>query len=53
VGAALLQSGTENLSGFTTLLFYLIPAAVGLGLVVAVILRRRRRLGRSRRGRDS
>ena len=42
--AALIQSGTENLSGFTILLFYLVPAGVGLGLVIAVILRRRRRL---------
>ena len=53
MGAAFIQSGTENLSGFTTLLIYLIPAAVGLGLVIAAILRRRRRLGRSRGGRDS
>jgi NhaP-type Na+/H+ or K+/H+ antiporter len=43
LGAALLQSGTETLSGFTTLLFYLVPAGVGLGLVIAVIVRRRRR----------
>ncbi len=41
---ALIQSGTETLSGFTTLLFYLVPAGVGLGLVIALILRRRRRL---------
>ena len=43
VGAALIQSGTETLSGFWALAIYLIPAAVGLGLVIAFILRRRRR----------
>ena len=41
-GAALMQSGTETLSGFWALAIYLIPAAVGLGLIVAVILARRR-----------
>jgi hypothetical protein len=43
MGAALMQSGTETLSGFWALATYLIPAAVGLGLVIAFILRRRRR----------
>ena len=42
MGAALMQSGTETLSGFWALVIYLIPAAVGLGLVVAFALRRRR-----------
>jgi len=36
-----MQSGTETLSGFWALLIYLIPAGVGLGLLAAVILRRR------------
>ena len=38
-----MQSGTETLSGFWSLVIYLIPAAVGLGLLVAFALRRRRR----------
>jgi hypothetical protein len=42
VGAALIQSGTETLSGAWALVIYLIPAAVGLGLVIAFVLRRRR-----------
>ena len=43
MSAALIQSGTETLSGAWALVIYLIPAAVGLGLLVAFILRRRRR----------
>jgi len=43
MGAALIQSGTETLSGFWALVIYLIPAGIGLGLVVAFVLRRRRR----------
>ncbi len=43
MGAALIQSVTENLSGFWALVIYLVPAGVGLGLVVAFVLRRRRR----------
>ena len=43
MGAALIQSGTETLSGLWALVIYLIPAGVGLGLLIAVILRRRRR----------
>jgi len=38
-----MQSGTETLSGFWALVIYLIPAAVGLGLLVAFALRRHRR----------
>ena len=43
MAAALTQTGTETLSGFWAMAIYLIPAAVGLGLVIAFILRRRRR----------
>ncbi len=43
MGAALIQSVTETLSGFWALVIYLIPAAAGLGLVIAFVLRRRRR----------
>ena len=43
MSAALMQSGTESLSGFWALVIYLIPAGVGLGLVIAFVLRRRRR----------
>ncbi len=43
MSAALMQSGTETLSGFWALVVYLIPAVVALGLVVAFVLRRRRR----------
>lgn len=46
----MMQSGTETLSGFWALAIYLIPAAVGLGLVVAFVLRRRRRRGRGGEG---
>ena len=50
VGAVLIQSGTETLSGFWALAIYLIPAAVGLGLLIAVIVRRRRRRKKSAQG---
>jgi len=49
LGAALAQSGTENLSGLTTLLIYLVPAGIALGLVIAAVLRRRRRAKRDER----
>ncbi len=38
-----MQSGTETLPGFWALAIYLLPAGVALGLVVAFVLRRRRR----------
>ena len=41
MGAALIQSGMETPPGLWALATYLIPAAVGLGLLAAVILRRR------------
>jgi hypothetical protein len=50
VSAALIQSGTETFSGAWALVIYLIPAAVGLGLLVAFALRRRRRRKGGRRG---
>jgi NhaP-type Na+/H+ or K+/H+ antiporter len=43
MSAALIQSGTETLPGLWTLITYLIPAGVALGLVIAVIIGRRRR----------
>ncbi len=43
MSAALIQSGTETLPGLWALVIYLITAAVGLGLVIAFVLRRRRR----------
>jgi NhaP-type Na+/H+ or K+/H+ antiporter len=43
VSTALIQSGTETLPGFWTLIIYLVPAGVALGLVIAVIIGRRRR----------
>ena len=38
-----MQTTSDSLPGWLALLIYLVPAAVALGLVVALLLRRRRR----------
>jgi NhaP-type Na+/H+ or K+/H+ antiporter len=43
VSIALVQSGTETLPGLWALIIYLVPAGVALGLVIAVIITKRRR----------
>ena len=43
MSAALIQAGTETLPGWWALVLYLVPAGVGLGLVIALLVRRRRR----------
>lgn len=43
MSVALVQSGTETLPGVWALITYLIPAGVALGLVIAVVVGRRRR----------
>jgi NhaP-type Na+/H+ or K+/H+ antiporter len=47
VGATLIQSGTETLPGWWALVLYLVPAGVALGIVIALLLRRQRRRGKT------
>jgi hypothetical protein len=44
VSVVLIQAGTDALPGWWALVLYLIPAGVALGIIIALLLRRQRRL---------